>query len=317
MLFADNAALTSHTEDALQRLIRSFASACMEFGLTISLKKTNIMGQDVSSAPNIPIGDYALEVVDEFVCLGSSISSNLSFDTKLNTRIGKASTAMAHLATGVWDNSMLTTNTKMKVYQTCVLSTLLHSSETCTLYSRQERRLNTYHLRCLRRILGTSWQDNVPNKQVLDQAGIRSVLAILSQKRLRCLGHVRRMQDGRIPKNILCGELATGSRPARRPVLRYKDVCKRDMKTGNINPADWEAKATDRSSWRLAVKAGIQTSGLKKEEQWEEKRQRRRQRAASASTEPGAVYTCSNCNKACCSRIGLYSHSRRCNLPTD
>ena len=117
------------------------------------------------------------------------------------------------------------------------------------------------------------------------------MFAILSQKRLRWLGHVRRMQYGRIPKGIQYGELATGSRPAGRPVLRYKDVCKRDMKTGNINPADWEATAADRSSWRLAVKAGIQTSELKREEQWEEKRQRRRQRAASASTEPGAVYT--------------------------
>ena len=205
----------------------------------------------------------------------------------------------------------------MKVYQACVLSTLLHSSETLALYSRQERRLNTFHLRCLRRILGISWQDHVPNKQVLEQAGIQSVLAILSQKRLRWLGHVRRMQDGRIPKDILFGELATGSRPAKRPVLRYKDVCKRDMKTGNINTADWEATAADRSSWRLAVKASIQTSELKSEEQWEEKRQRRWQRTASASTEPGAVYTCSSCNKACRSRIGLYSHCRRCNSTTD
>ena len=205
----------------------------------------------------------------------------------------------------------------MKVYQACVLSTLLYSSETLALYSRQERRLNTFHLRCLRRIQGISWQDHVPNKQVLEQAGIQSVLAILSQKRLRWLGHVRRMQDGRIPKDILYGELATGSRPAKRPVLRYKDVCKRDMKTGNINTADWEATAADRSSWRLAVKAGIQTSELKSEEQWEEKRQRRPQRTASASTEPGAVYTCCNCNKACRSRIGLYSHCRRCNSTTD
>ena len=113
---------------------------------------------------------------------------------------------------------------------------------------------------------------------------MESVFAILSQKRLRWIGHVRRMQDGRIPKNILYGELATGFRPAGRPVLGYKDVCKRDMKTGNINPTDWEAIAADRSSWRLAVKAGIQTSELNREEQWEEKRQRRRQRA-SASTE--------------------------------
>ena len=162
-----------------------------------------------------------------------------------------------------------------------------------------------------------SLQDYVPNKQVLEQAGIQSVFAILSQKRLRCLGHVRRMKDGRIPKDTLYGELATGSRPAGGPVLRYKDVCKRDMKTGNINPADWEATAADHSSWRLAVKMGIQTSELKREEQWVEKRQRRRQWAASASTEPGAVYTCSNCNKACRSRIGLYSRSTSCNSTTD
>ena len=89
-------------------------------------------------------------------------------------------------------------------------------------------------------------------------------------------------------------------------------------KTANVNPADWEATAAYRSSWRLAVKAGMQTSELKREEQCqEEKRQCRRQKAASASTEPGAVYTCSNCNKACRSRIGLYSHSRRCNSSTD
>ena len=155
---------------------------------------------------------------------------------------------MARLATRVWDKSMLTTNTKMKVYQACMLSTLLYSSEIWILYSRQERRLITFHLRCLRRILDISWQDHVPNKQVLEQAGIQSVFAILSQKRLRWLGHARRMQDGRIPKDILYVELATGSRPAGRPVLRYKDICKRDMKTGNINPADWEATAGDRSS---------------------------------------------------------------------
>ncbi|KAL8593996.1 hypothetical protein ACOMHN_028982 [Nucella lapillus] len=33
------------------------------------------------------------------------------------------------------------------------------------------------------------------------------------------------MQDGRLPNDILYGELATGSRPTGRPALRYKDVC--------------------------------------------------------------------------------------------
>lgn len=108
LLFADDAALTAHTEELLQRLIICFAKTCTEFGLTTSLKKTNIMGQNVSSTPQISIGDHTSEVTD-------NISSNLSLDSELNVRIGKAATAMARLAKKVWGNIMLTTNTKMKV----------------------------------------------------------------------------------------------------------------------------------------------------------------------------------------------------------
>ena len=75
----------------------SFALACREFGLTISFKKTNILGQDVCSAPSIQIDDHTLEVVEEFVYLRSTISSNLSFDTELDKRIGKAATTIAPL----------------------------------------------------------------------------------------------------------------------------------------------------------------------------------------------------------------------------
>ena len=43
LLFADDASLTSHSEEGLQLLVDNLSTACKEFGLTISLKKTNIM----------------------------------------------------------------------------------------------------------------------------------------------------------------------------------------------------------------------------------------------------------------------------------
>ena len=229
MLFADDAALASHTQEGLQRLVNCLDHACREFGSIISLKKTNVMGQDVSEAPSISIGDYTLEVVEDFTYLGSNISSNLSLEAEINKRIGKAASAMSRLSTRVWENTNLTTNTKIAVYNACVLSTLLYGSETWTAYARQQRRLNRFHLRCLRRILGISWQDRVPNKDVLERAGIPSMFAMLSQRRLRWLGHILRMEDGRLPKDVLYGELTSGSRPVGRPMLRYKDVCKGDM----------------------------------------------------------------------------------------
>jgi hypothetical protein len=48
------------------------------------------------------------------------------------------------------------------------------------------------------------------------------------------------MEDGRIPKDVLYREIVSGERKRGRPQLRYKDVCKRDLKACNIQPGSWE-----------------------------------------------------------------------------
>ena len=110
MLFAEDDALTAHTEAGLQDLINCFSDACNEFGVTISIKKTNVLGQNVSPAPSISIGDSSLDVVEEFTYLSSVISSS------------------HNLSRRVWENTKLTTNAKIAVYQACVLSTLMYGS---------------------------------------------------------------------------------------------------------------------------------------------------------------------------------------------
>ena len=146
----------------------------------------------------------------------------------------------------------------MAVYIACVISTLLYGSETWTTYAGQESRFNTFHLRSIRRILGISWLDKVTNADVLSRAGLPSMYTLLRQRRLRWLGHVRRMDDGRIPKYILYGELALG-RTTGHPHLRYKDVCVTDMKAVDIDTMSWEGLAADRTKWRSALKQHLKT----------------------------------------------------------
>ena len=313
MLFADDAALTSHTEEGLQQLMTQFANACEEFGLTISIKKTNIMCQDAPRIPTISIGNEVLEVTESFTYLGSTITSNLSLDKEIDQRIGKASGVMGKLQKRVWDNPHLTLNTKIKVYQACVLSTLLYSSECWTTYARQEDRLESFHLRCLRRLLGISWQDRVSNTSVLDQAGTLSIHLLLAQRRLRWAGHVRRMNDGRLPKDILYGELASGKRPRGRPQLRFKDSLKRDLNTTSIDPDDWENLADDRTTWKQVVRKGVKEGEEQRKKLLEEKRQQRKERQNSrASSSSQSDFVCKACGRDCQARIGLLSHSRRC-----
>ena len=311
MLFADDAAVATHTEHQLQTLMDHFSQACEEFGLTMSLKKTNVMAQGTETQPSIKVNNYELQAVSHFTYLGSTISGNLSLDTEIDKRIGKASTTLARLTPRVWENPKLSIKTKMAVYNACVISTLLYGSETWTTYARQDRRLNSFHMRCIRRILGISWEDKVTNTEVLSRADLPSMFTLLRQRRLRWLGHVRRMDDGRIPKDILYGELAAGKRATGRPQLRYRDVCKRDMKALKMETDSWEDTAADRSRWRGTLDQHLKAGEESLQHAAEEKRARRKQRHLS-STDTDAAHNCNICGRVCRSRIGLLSHTRKC-----
>ena len=107
MLFGDDAALILLTEEGLQRLMDQLAQACTEFGLTMNLKKTKVMGQEVSEAPAISTDDHTLEVVEEFTYMFPTITSNLSLNVEINKRIGKAATIMSRLSKRVWEYTRL------------------------------------------------------------------------------------------------------------------------------------------------------------------------------------------------------------------
>ena len=74
----------------------------------------------------------------------------------------------------------------------------------------------------LRRILGIKWQDKVTNVEVLNDSSMLSIYSLLMKRRLRWIGHVRRMDDGRIPKDIMFGELKKASANAAAQSLDIK-----------------------------------------------------------------------------------------------
>ena len=188
LLFADDAAVVAHSAQHLQALLVRFSLASKEFGLTICLKKTNILCQGTPSTPSIFIDNTKLEVVHRFNYLGCPVTDNLSVDAVLDIRLGKTATTLGRLTSRVWNNSKLTTKTKTAVYNACVISTLLYGSESWATYPRQEKRLDVFHLRSLRKILDISWQDHVTNADVLSRAGLLNMYSLLRQRRLRCAG---------------------------------------------------------------------------------------------------------------------------------
>ena len=68
---------------------------------------------------------------------------------------------------------------------------------------------------------------------------------------------VTRMEDARIPKDMLYRELCLGTRPTCRPELRFKDVCKWDMKACDIDTSSWKTAVHNRTTWRKITHDGM------------------------------------------------------------
>lgn len=319
LLFADDCALNAPRETEMQHQMDRFSTGCDNFGLTISTKKTEVMYQpapgDAYHEPCITVKGQKLHAVEQFTYLGSTLSSTANIDIEVNNRISKASSAFGRLRNNVWERRGITLKTKLKVYSAVVLTTLLYGCETWTPYKKHEKQLNGFHLRCLRNLLNIRWQDRIPDTEVLEQAELQTITTIIRKAQLRWAGHVSRMPDSRIPKQLFYGELSQGKRTAGGQKKRDKDCLKTSLKDFDINPQSWESRAAERSAWHCAISQGA----LKAEEQRVthalQKRERRKERAASAQPADPA-FTCPECGRACRARIGLTSHLRTHRPPT-
>ncbi|BHF79614.1 hypothetical protein SprV_0702273500 [Sparganum proliferum] len=98
LLFADDCALNTTSEEEMQRSMDLFSAACANFGLVINTQKTVVMHQPppnsaIATAPNAPpppqisVNGTQLQVVENFPYLGSTLSHNTKIDDEVANRI--------------------------------------------------------------------------------------------------------------------------------------------------------------------------------------------------------------------------------------
>ena len=267
------------------------------------------MAQDAEIPSSVNLNGSNRSVVDIFKYLRSTISRNLSLDVEINARIGKAVTVMAKLNKRVWQNINLTINTRLKVYQSCVTSILLYGSETWTPYARQEAKLNSFHLPQTNS--GYHLQDRIPNTTVLEKAKCSNIHALLSQRRLRWLGHICRMGKGRIPKDLLYGELEKGTHKTGCPLLHFKDVCKKDMVCNH-----WHRKLEvySRRSLHMAASCKRGNQACREYKKHATSGEEKYQKSHWHSCTTQYIFQMWRCDKDCHLKIGLFSYQRCCSI---
>ena len=172
---------------------------------------------------DILVDGAALNQVDGFTYLGSTISKDRRVDSELVQRMSTAMlSAFGRLRPEAqWNNHHVSTRVKCQNYRDIVLSTLL-GAESWTLYKSQVNKLHAFMMRHLRAIMRITWKDKVTNKEILERANLPSTEDLLIRKNLRWTGHVIRMPSERLPNQLLFSQLPTCERGIGRPRLRYR-----------------------------------------------------------------------------------------------
>jgi len=251
--FADDIALLTEEVEHLQNLVSRVIEVSSKMGMRINTAKTEIqcLGKGGSKF-HILVDGQQLQQTDNFVYLGGSISTTNGSEGDITRRIGIARGIFQTL-NKIWTSKDISKATKMRVYETLVLSALLYNSETWTLKVTQQRRLKVFEMACLRKIEGVTRRDRIRNEEICNRLELRqNILSRIQQRRLRYFGHINRMTNNRYPKTALNGHVH-GQRGRGRPKKRWLDMIQSDCEEMGLEIQDITRLAQDRNRWRRTI----------------------------------------------------------------
>ena len=143
------------------------------------------------------------------------------------------------------------------VYTGLVLNTLLYGSESWCLPEYLVNRLHRFHMDqarfMSRKFLWHQQHQRLDNDNVLDRTHLKPLRSYLTRRRLRWLGHVARMGQHRLPRQLL-SSWVTNPRPRGAPLMTFGRSVSKDLREADIELDDWYEMAQDRALWRSVVR---------------------------------------------------------------
>jgi hypothetical protein len=244
--YADDTTILAETADDLQYLLRKVKEESAAAGLKLNMKKTFVM-------TNGPIQEFHIdndqvEIVKEFIFLGSSINNDGSCSNEIKRRLLMGRKAMVSLDKLIKSKDV-SLATKIKIIKTMVFPVTMYGCESWTIKQADRRKIDAFELWCWRRLLRVPWTEKRTNKSVLQEIKPEcSLEASMVKLKLSYFGHIMRRQES-LEKEIMLG-MVGGKRRRGRQKKRWIDTIKEDA---NLTLTQLNKMVHDRNKWRSLI----------------------------------------------------------------
>jgi hypothetical protein len=263
ILFADDCELFAESEEALQLMVDIFVRVASAFGQEVSVKKTmvivveKVLAEVDRRAPKISIGDTILEVVDDFVYLGSKESRTGDMVAEASVREQRMENAFRQWEGRILMNPKLSRRLRLMFFNLIVMSNGIYGCATWNMCKKQIAELERTQFRMLKKICGIHHDKRASYEDVMsiaERAGcpIVPLECTIAKLQLRYLGHVERMGNSRLQKQMLYGQLELPGGKSRRgaPAQSYRLAVVDALRKFGYSLNSWREVAANRSEWR-------------------------------------------------------------------
>ena len=209
VLYADDTVLVSRYASNLQLLLDRIITEGRTYGLELNWDKTVQMQISTLARVTQPNGSD-IKSVREVVYLGGLITCDGKAGREIARLIGEGYSVFDKLE-AVWKHAFISTTRKVQIYETCIVTKLLYSLESVWLLQNEQKKLDAFHHKCLRRCLQIpmSYVSRVTNADVLTKANSRLLSTMLMHAQKASYVRITQLHEGDLTKQLVCSEGGT------------------------------------------------------------------------------------------------------------
>uniref|UniRef100_A0A8D2J6E9 Reverse transcriptase domain-containing protein n=1 Tax=Varanus komodoensis TaxID=61221 RepID=A0A8D2J6E9_VARKO len=244
--YADDTTLMVENEEELKSLLMRVKEESAKVGLKLNIKKTKIMAS--SPLTSWQIDGEEMEVVTDFIFLGSKITADGYCSREIKRRLLLGRRAMANLDS-ILKSRDITLPTKVRIVKAMVFPVAMYGCESWTIRKAERQRIEAFELRCWRRLLRVPWTTRRSNRSVLEEINPEcSLEGQIVKMKLKYFGHLMRRKDS-LEKSLM---LATIDSKRRRGWQRMRWLDGVTEAVG-VSLSGLQGMVEHRKAWRNVV----------------------------------------------------------------
>ena len=255
MLYADDAGVVSRSPEQLRKMMEVIVVVCSAFGLSVSEAKTEIMCLRAKGMPestaifSVEAAGQVYNQTKEFVYLGGNVTHNADLSIEVDRRIRNAWCSFRKYTLELYDRPSAPLELKIRMRRAEKLETMLcgcvtWSPRTCH-YDKPRRAHHRFLTRCIGWGKHNHADHPISYQHTLLKTGSESIEATSCRRRILFAAFVARMEDMRLPKCVMFGEMVGGVGCVGGQEKGGMECFLDDLRALGINADQWTTAAQD------------------------------------------------------------------------